>query len=133
MSDNVFAFAQSRATSRAELTSGWLDGGTLKLYSGTRPATPNTAIDTQVLLVTFTLPNPSGTVANGVWTKGAIVAALVAESGNAAWGRAFDSSGAVIADCDVGTVNSGAMVELSNTSLVSGGYVTVVSFTLTEN
>jgi len=131
--NNILSFAQSRATSRAELTAGWLDGGTLKLYSGTRPATPNTAITSQVLLVTFTLPDPSGTVENGVWTKGTIAAALVAESGNAVWGRAFDSSGVVIADCDVGTVASGAMVELSNTALVSGGYVTVVSFTLTEN
>ena len=133
MTDNVFSFAQARATSRAELTSGWLDGGTLKLYSSPRPATPNTAIDTQVLLVTFTLPDPSGTVENGVWTKGTIAAGLVAESGTATWGRAFDSSGVVIADCDVGSVASGAMVELSNTSLVSGGYISVVGFTLTEN
>ena len=131
--NNIFSFAQSRATSRAELTSGWLDAGTLKIYSGTRPATPDTAITSQVLLATFTLPNPSGTVANGVWTKGTIAAALVAESGTAAWARAFDSTDGVIADCDVGTVASGAMVELSNTSLVSGGYISVVSFTLTEN
>lgn len=131
--NNVFAFAQARATSRVELTSGWLDAGTLKIYSGTRPATPDTAITSQVLLATFTLPNPSGTVANGVWTKGTIAAALVAETGVATWARAFDSTSAVIADCDVGTVASGAMVELSNTSLVSGGYISVVSFTLTEN
>jgi hypothetical protein len=131
--NNILNFAQARATSRAELTNGWLTGGTLKIYSGTRPATPDTAISGQVLLATFTFPDPAGTVENGVWTKGAIEQAMVAVSGTAAWARIFDSTGTVIADCDVGATGSGAVIEVSNISLVEGGYVIIVSFTLTEN
>lgn len=131
--NNILNFAQARATLRAELTNSWLTGGTLKLYSGTRPATPDTAITSQVLLATFTFPDPAGTVTNGVWTKGTIAQVMVAVSGSAAWARAFDSTGTVIADGDVGATGSGAMIEVSNVSLVEGGYVSIVSFTLTEN
>jgi hypothetical protein len=132
VSDNLFAFAQARATLRAELTLTWLNSGSLKLYSGTRPATSDTAITGQILLATFTFPNPAGVVANGVFTAGTIAPALVAASGTAAWGRSFDATSGVIADCDVGVTGSGAMVELSAVNLVEGAYVSVVSFTLTE-
>ena len=132
MSDNIFVFAQAKATLRAELTNSWLTEGTLKLYSGTRPATPNTAITSQVLLATFTFSDPAGTVTNGGWTAGTIAAAMVAVSGTATWARIYDSTGTVIADCDVGATGSGAMIELSAVNLVQGAYVSVVSFTLTE-
>ena len=132
MSDNLFAFAQAKATLRADLALTWLNGGTLKLYSGTRPATPDTALNANTLLATFIFDDPAGTVANGVLTMGTIATALVAESESASFGRAFDSVAAVIADCDIGVTGSGAMIELSAVNLVQGAYVSVVSFTLTE-
>jgi len=131
--NNILNFAQAKATLRAELTNSWLANGTLKIYSGTRPATPDTAITSQVLLATFAFSDPAGTVTNGVWTVGTIEQAMVVVSGAAVWARAFDSTGTVIADCDVGVTGSGAMIEVSNISLVEGSYVSVSSFTLTEN
>ena len=131
MSD-ILSFAVARATSRAELLETWLSGGTVKVYDGTRPATPDTAITAQVLLATFTLGSSAGTVTLGVWTANSIASALVSADGSASWARIADSSGAVIADADVGATGSGALMILNNTSLVSGGYVSVVSFTLTE-
>ena len=133
MSDNIFAFAQARATLRATLTMNWLTEGTLVVYSGTRPATSDTAISSQVALCIFVLPDPAGVAENGVFTAGTIQATLVLHSGTAVWARAFDSTGAAIADCDVGVPNSGAMIELSAINLVEGAFVSVISFTLTEN
>ncbi len=131
MSD-ILSFSVARATSRAELLETWLSGGTVKVYDGTRPTPTGAAIGAQVLLTTFTLGTPAGTVTSGVWTAEPIASALVSADGSATWARIADSSGAVIADADVGATGSGALMILNNTSLVSGGYVSVVSFTLTE-
>jgi hypothetical protein len=133
MSDNIFAFAQARATLRAELTESWLVGGTLKVYSTPRPATSDTAIASQTLLATFIFGDPAGTVANGVWTAETIEPAMVAVSGTAVFARAYDSTGVAIADADVGAPSSEAMIELSAINLVGGAFVSVLSFTLTEN
>lgn len=132
MTDNVFVFAQARATSRAELVNSWLTGGALTLYSGARPATADTAISSQTALATFAFPDPAGAVANGVFTAGTIAAAMVMADGTATWARALDSLGATVADADVGVPASGAMIELSAINLLSGAYVSVLSFTLTE-
>lgn len=132
MSDNIFAFTQARATLRATLTLNWLSGGTLKVYSGPRPATSDTALSSQDVLLNFTLPDPAGTAENGVFTADSITAAIVLTSGTAVWARAFDSTGTTIADSDVGVPSSGAMIELSAINLVEGAFVSVLSFTLTE-
>lgn len=132
MTDNVFSFAQDRATARAEVVNGWLTLGTLKIYTEPRPATPDTAITTQTELISLDLPDPAGVVENGVLTAGTIDPAMVAVSGAAAWARSFDSAGTVVADCDIGLPNSGAMVEISAINLVEGAYVSVLSFVLTE-
>ena len=130
--DNVFSFATARATSRANLTATWLDGGEIHVYDATRAATSNTAITGQTLLLIFSLPSPAGTVANGVFTAGSVAAALILATGNATWARVFDSSAVAVGDCDVGATNSGAMIEINNTALVSGAYCSMVSFTLNE-
>lgn len=130
--DNILAFATVRGTARAELTATWLDGGTIEVYGGTRPLSPDVAITDQPLLAIFSLPTPAGTVANAVLTGGSIPAALVLANGNATWARLRDAASAVVGDCDVGATNSGALLELSDTALVSGAYITITSFTLTE-
>lgn len=129
---NVLGFATARRTSRGNLLAGWLAGGEIRIYDGTRPADANTAITTQTLLVTFTCANPAGTVTNGVFTGTNPAVAMVAATGTAAWARFVDSSAGTICDVDVGVTNSGAVVELDNLSLVAGGYCTVTSLTLTE-
>lgn len=129
---NILGFAVARRTSRANLILGWLAGGELRVYSGLRPATADTAITNQILLVTFSIPNPAGTVTDGVFTGNAIAAAMVAADGNAAWGRVVDSSSGTIFDADVGLQNSGNFIEIDSLNLVQGGYCTVLSFGITE-
>lgn len=130
--NNSLVFATARKTSRCTLVKGWLDGGSILLYTADKPATPDTALTTQTLLVTFAILESSGTVTNGVFTGAAIAAAQVAATGTPAWARLRDSSTAVIGDVDVGGVGSGAFIELDNLSLVQGGYCSVTSFGLTE-
>lgn len=130
--DDFVAFADARRQSRGELVSAWLDGGTLTIYDGTRPATPDTAITTQTLLVTFALPDPFGTVTDGVLEADAIAPAMVAVTGTASWARAFDAGDAVVCDMDAGVTNSDAALWLDNLSLVAGGFVAVDSLTLAE-
>lgn len=128
---NQLGFATARKTSRGNLLAGWLDGGTIKIYTTDRPGSADTAISTQTLLVTFTLTNPAGTVSNGVFTGSTISSAMVAANGTAAWARIADSNGVTICDGDVG-LDSGSLVQLDNLSLVEGGYCSVVSFSITE-
>ena len=129
---NTLRFATARKTSRCNLVKGWFDGGKILVYTADKPANSDTAISTQTLLVQFDIPESSGTVANGVFTGASIAAALIAETGTAAWARFVDSAAATIGDGDVGLEDSGAFVELDTLSLVEGGYCSVVNFGLTE-
>lgn len=133
MSD-VIRFAAARRTARANQHKDWLAGGTLVIYDAGSgiPADADTALSDQTALVTFALPDPAGSVTDGVLTGESIASALIAASGAAAWARAYDSVDAVVGDYDVGGVGSGAAIELDNLSLVIGAYASVISFTITE-
>ncbi|HOW75585.1 MAG TPA: hypothetical protein PK959_06595 [Candidatus Competibacteraceae bacterium] len=127
-------FATARKQSRASTHLGWFAGGTLKVYTASRPASADTAISTQTLLATITLPSPAGTATDGVITFNAagIDPTMIAADGTAAWARSADSSSAVIEDLDVGLQESGAALILDNLNLVTGGLLSVVSLTITE-
>ena len=129
---NVLGFTKARRTSRGNLLAGWLAGGTAEVYTASRPTDADTAITTQTLLVTFSIPNPAATVTDGVLTGNAIANAMNAATGNAAWTRLRDSSGVVIGDADVGITGSGAFMQLADLSLVEGGYCSVTAFGITE-
>lgn len=129
---NILGFATARRTSRGELLAGWLDGGEIRIYNGTRPANADTEISDQTLLVTFELADPSGTVTSGVFTGTNPAVALSAASGTAAWARVVDASAGTICDADVGLTSSGSVIEIDNLTLVEGGYCTITSFVLTE-
>ena len=132
MTTNVLGFTKARRTSRGNLLAGWLAGGTAEVYTASRPTDADTAITTQTLLVTFSIPNPAATVTDGVLTGNAIANAMNAATGNAAWTRLRDSSGVVIGDADVGITGSGAFMQLADLSLVEGGYCSVTAFGITE-
>ena len=106
-------------------------GGTIKIYDGSQPATPQDApTGSNHLLATLTFGDPSfGTAAVGVITANAIAQVNAALTGTAAWARIADSDGTAIMDVDVGT--SGATINLNTTSIVSGGPVSITSATIT--
>ena len=129
---NTLRFATARKTSRCNLVKGWFDGGKILVYTADTPANSDTSISTQTLLVTFEIPESSGTVANGVFTGASIADAMIAETGTAAWARLVDSDDVTIGDVDVGIFGSGNFIEIDNLSLVQGGYCSVTSFGLSE-
>ncbi|CAK0748439.1 conserved hypothetical protein [Gammaproteobacteria bacterium] len=130
---NLVGFSTARKTARCSLINAWLSGGTLKIYAAPKPADADTAITTQTLLATFTIPDPSGTVTNGVLTGTNLDAAMIVADGTAAWARALDSAGVTIADFDMGLTGSGAAVTVDNLSLIAGALVSEVSFALAES
>lgn len=103
----------------------------IKIYDGTQPAGPGTAITTQVLLGTLTC---SSTVApatsGGVITFNTITQDSAADAtSTATWFRITTSGGTAVLDGTVGT--SGADWNLNTTSIVTGGPISISSFTLT--
>ncbi len=104
-------------------------GGTIKIYTGTHPTTPQDAA-TGTLLATLTFGDPSfGSASVGVITANTIAQVNAAATGTAGWARIADSDGNAIMDVDVGT--SGATINLNTTSIVSGGPVSITSATIT--
>ena len=111
-----------------------LNNGYLRLYSGTQPATADTAVTTQTLLAELRWNATAfGAASSGVATANAITADTSADNtGTATWFRALKSDGTtVVFDGSVGT--SGADLNLNSTSISAGAAVSVTSFTYTEN
>lgn len=107
----------------------------VKFYSGTAPATPDTAA-TGTLLATLT-GNASawGTVSGAVVTANAITQANAVATGTVGYVRVCTSAqtagtAAGIVDLDAGT--SGTSVIMNTTSIVSGGPVQITACTFTE-
>lgn len=107
----------------------------LNIYSGSQPASPDTAIGAQVLLATLTCnatfaPAASGgvltlnAIANGTGTAGA------GGGTTATWYRLTTSGGTAHIDGTVGI--SGADLNLNNTNIATGQTVSVTSSTYTN-
>ncbi len=108
-----------------------LNNGYLRFYDGTQPATADTAISTQNLLAELRWNATAfGASVAGVATANAITSGTASASGTASWFRAFKSDGTTaVLDGSVGT--SGCDINLGTTSIVSGGVVSMSSFTYT--
>lgn len=123
----------ARKSARANLLIGWLDGGTLAVYNGLPPATADTAIDTQEKLVEFILPDPAGTVENGVFTLATgTPPGMILTDGTPTWARAYDAEGVEVGDFSVGAVGSGAAIIIDNANLIEGALVSLLPLTISE-
>lgn len=109
------------------------NGGTIRIYDGTRPAGPATAISTQTLLAELTFGATAfGAAANGVATVNAITGDSSANAtGTATWYRLFTSGGTARCDGKVSTAGNGGDLILNSVALQSGAAVSILSFTLT--
>lgn len=113
------------------------NGGFLDIYDSTgtgQPATADTAITTQVKLAGLTLnATACGAAVAGVATFNAIGSDASADAtGTATWFRVYKSDHTtVVFDGSVGT--SGANINLSSTSIVATGTVSVSSLTFTQS
>lgn len=106
-------------------------GGTIKLYSGSMPTTPETAITSQVLLGTLTCSTVCGTVANGVLTFSAITSDTQADaSGTATWARIADSDGVAVIDCDVTVTTGTGALKINTTTIIINGPISAEALTM---
>jgi hypothetical protein len=107
------------------------DGGYLRIYNGTQPASPDIPVSTQTLLAELRFSTPAfGSASGGIITAEAITdedAAL--STGVATWFRVLDAGENVLWDGSVGSVNSN--INLSSTSIQSGARVSLSSFIFT--
>ena len=120
-----------------------LDGGAgamkIRLYDGTRPATPETGITTQTLLAeslssnttTCATETPTGTLTFASIPTVTAQSFTSPSSRTATWARWCMSDGTAVFDCDVGTVGSGKFVEMVSTTVVAGAPVAYSSATIT--
>lgn len=128
----IFSVAARTAKANADLTSIG-SAAVLGIYGGTRPATPDTAAGSTVL-VTMTMSGAFGTATSGVITANTIPSGTVTTAGTAVWARLSTSGSTAVVDFDVSTVAAGTGdIQLTTTTLTVGVTVTLSSFTLTEN
>lgn len=123
---------------RTEIDAG-AGAAILAIYSGTKPATPATALSGNTLLAQLTLTDPAATGASsGVLTLSAITQDSSADNtGTATWFRIYKSADGTtisdptnaVVDGTVGT--SGCDLNLTSTAIVATEPVSISSFTIT--
>jgi hypothetical protein len=134
MASNLKYSAALKNSQQAAISTAAGASAVLTLYSGSQPASPDTAITSQVALSTHTCAATFGTAASGVLTVGAIGngtgTAGAAGGTTATWYRLTTSGGTALVD---GTVAiSGADLNINNTSIATGQTVQITSWTLTN-
>lgn len=113
------------------LVDGGAGAGTIKVYTGSLGTDLDPTGDT--LLATFTLVDPAAAAASAgvaTWDFSPAIDATVAATGTAGWFLCEDSTGADVFGGTVGT--SGADMNFSSVSWVSGGTVSLTAGTVTE-
>lgn len=126
--------AVATRNAQADALSVNLDGGTIKIYSGTVPADADTALSGNTLLAEIPFqPDAAPAASSGTVTfdTTGMTDSSVNASGIASFFRAETSGSAVVMQGQVGT--SGYAMNLADTNLVATGTVTITSFTHTVN
>jgi hypothetical protein len=105
--------------------------GYIRIYSGTRPATPETAISGNTLLAELRFGATAfGAASNGTITANAIVAEDAATAGTASWARILASDGTTaLWDDEVGTATTN--IQLPTVTIGAGVQVSITSLTHT--
>lgn len=110
------------------------NAGLLRIYDGAQPATPQTAISTQVLLGAIVLADPAfGAPSTGTVTANAATPVATVAAGTATWYRLFQSDGTtVIRDGDVSLPAGAGECKIVNTNIQPGQPLTLSSMTYSQ-
>lgn len=131
------SIALKQATAAAWLAA--LDTGAgqavIEVYTGAKPAGPDTAISTQTLLGTGTCSTVTGTVTTVGDVVSLVFGAITADSsadntGVATWARIKDDSGAAKIDVDVSTIGGTGFFQMNTTNVVAGGPLNFASLVI---
>jgi hypothetical protein len=131
--------SNARRTAAIAGHTGALDSGSaagkIRVYSGSKPAGPDTAIGAQVLLAEFTCADPAFTAgATGVQTLDA-TPALTAEglaAGEATWYRAVSSDNVAHFDGTVSNEAGAGELKMNTTTVSVGLDLEITSGNLTQ-
>lgn len=128
---NISNLSDTAANAEANALAPLLNGGFIEFYTGTQPVNANTALSGNTLLATLTFGSPAfGSAAASVITANAIASGTAVATGTATFARLYKSDGTtVVMDVAVGT--TGAGINLNTTSIVTGGLVSITSFSHT--
>jgi hypothetical protein len=129
---NALRLTNAAVNAEADAFARLLDNGFLRIYSGTQPATADTALSGNTLLAELRFANPSAPAAvAGVLTFSAITSDTAADAtGTATFFRAFKADGTTaVYDGSVGT--SSADLVIDSTAIQVGADVDVTSLTHT--
>lgn len=131
MASNLKIAQNTAQLQAAALVGSVTNSSQVQIYSGSQPATPETALSGNTLLATITLPASSAfTSSNGVMTAAAISNVTIAATGTASFFRWTESNGTtVIADGSIGT--SGCDMNLNSVALSAGATLATTAFTFT--
>lgn len=113
---------------QAVLLGDALDNGYLRIYDGSQPESPDTAITDQVLLAEFRFADPAASASPvaGVLTFDALGTAAALASGAATWYRALSEDGTTaVLDGTVGTEEDDANLTMLNVSIASGATLVI--------
>lgn len=105
------------------------NGGTMKIFSGSRPADTSGA-ETGVL-ATVALANPAFTVTGGIATLSDPAVVAASATGTASWFRLIGTVTTNRVDGSITAVGGGGDLELNTTSLVSGVALDITGGTIT--
>ena len=104
-------------------------GAIISIYTGTQPATANTALSGNTKLVDLVISGAFGTDSNGTLTFSTVSNGTAVATGTATFFRITKSDGTtVVMDGSVDT--SGADMNISSTSISSGQTVSITSGTI---
>jgi len=129
--------AQASSSAALAAVGALCNNGTLKFYTASMPASPETAVAAQTLLATFTFSAsafgaPTYSSPNETMAASFVASSVTpAANGTVAWARAFKSDGTtVVADFTVGTSASDILV--ASTTISTSVPMTISSFNLTQ-
>jgi hypothetical protein len=127
------AAVNAKCNAAVDLLDAGPGAGTIKIYSGTQPATANDSAS-GTLLATFTLADPAfSAAAAGVATlSGVPLGTTGASAGTAGWFRAADSTGATVFDGAITVTGGGGQLELNTTTISVGVAVEITGGSYTQ-
>jgi hypothetical protein len=128
-------YALGARNAKVDAFNSGLNGGMLRIYGGTKPASPETAISGQTLLAELTFNATAAPAASGgSATYNAITQDSSANNGGTAtWARLFQSNGTTPwADLDVSASGGGGDLQLANTTITVNVPVQVTSFSYSQ-
>ena len=128
---NSLVLATAAVNTEADALATALNGGTLWLYDGSKPATANTAVVTQTCLATLALNATAAPAAvSGVLTFNSITSDTAANAtGLASWFRVAKSDGTLMFDGTAGTASTDLV--LNTASVTIGATVAITSMVYT--